>query len=253
MRPRSAIASRSSPEPSIRAVAAGSGPLKKIQTCAPDSGSGHLQRSGRADRPSRLEVGQRVEHGRRAVEICGEPAETYRRPAADKARGVSRRSDARRRPHRSGRGTADSCPSASRRRPPAPILTVRCARSPTASHTRRAARRIASERIELCPAATKRRRLGRVDPGTFRFASPPADAPAAASTRAAGASVRSPPAGGPTPRREPARPGPRQHSVTAPAQPGSSAGRHQRSDVHSGRGGRLVRTPYLRSGPPART
>jgi hypothetical protein len=29
------MASRSSPDPSVRAVAAGTGPLKKIHTCAP--------------------------------------------------------------------------------------------------------------------------------------------------------------------------------------------------------------------------
>ena len=35
MRPRKAMASRSSPDPSVRAVVAGTGPLKKIHTWAP--------------------------------------------------------------------------------------------------------------------------------------------------------------------------------------------------------------------------
>ena len=67
------MASRSSPDPNPRRRrrhrAAEEDPHMR-----PDPRPGHLQRRRHTDRPGRFQVGQRVEHRRRAVEVRGEPA-----------------------------------------------------------------------------------------------------------------------------------------------------------------------------------
>jgi hypothetical protein len=74
IRPRSAIASRSRPEPSARAVTAGTGPSKKTGH-GPRSPTGTPPTPPEPRLPGRLEMGQRVEHRR--------PVEVRRKPPAD--------------------------------------------------------------------------------------------------------------------------------------------------------------------------
>ena len=72
MVPRSIIASCSREVPTRRAVAPATGPAKNTQTCAPRPDFDSSTAAGTPSSPSRLHVGQRVEHGRRTVEVGNE-------------------------------------------------------------------------------------------------------------------------------------------------------------------------------------
>ncbi len=190
------------PDPSVRAVAAGTAPLKNI-TMRPDPRPRHLQRRRHADRPSRLQIRQRIEHGRRAVEVRSQPTahvplEKRIEPDVHLAREMRCNNVI----GQGQIGPVRTLPPAAndRRRPPRPAQA--CVLPPSRVHIP-PGREQRTEESDLVPR--RRRRRDRTRPLEKKpRGSPPVDVPAAASSSAAGATAHSPPAGGPTPPQAPA-------------------------------------------------
>ena len=148
------------PVPSWRAVAAGTGSVKKIHTWAPTPERETSSAAGRADGARGLEVGERVQHRGLARRSPRRASRSGRRAASGTGRCGRRRSDAPRVPRASAAGSAvgrlaplRQPPSTAGIQPDLPVAGV----LPTERRTRRAGRRTAPRRTRPSPAATSSR------------------------------------------------------------------------------------------------
>ncbi len=184
--------------PICRAVPAGIGALKKIQTCAPtpdretSSPAGTSARGQPSGRP-RHRASPSARRNRRPATSSGH------RPAAGTARSRFLRTGVPRRRHRSAAGSRGvRHPCASRREPRASSRTCRSAGSPTGPRTRPGVRRTTFDRRRASSPGRTGCRLGPAARRKCRSAQVPAAERHPGADQAAAATGRSRPEAGPT-------------------------------------------------------